>query len=62
LTYRHNLDGAFTILPSLKKGLDVNVKFDNIRGFESTAELAMFDLFDVDLVHGWVADPQVNYK
>lgn len=59
MTYRHNLDTALSILPNLKSGLDVNVKFDNIHGFEPTAELAMFDLFDVDLVHGWVADPQV---
>lgn len=58
LTYRHNLDTALSILPNLKSGLDVNVKFDNIHGFESTAELAMFDLFNVNLVHGWVADPQ----
>ncbi|EPB90420.1 hypothetical protein HMPREF1544_02786 [Mucor circinelloides 1006PhL] len=58
LTYRHNLDAAFTILPNLKSGLDVNIKFDSIHGFEPTAELAMFDLFNVNLVHGWVADPQ----
>ncbi|KAF1798927.1 hypothetical protein FB192DRAFT_1394037 [Mucor lusitanicus] len=58
LTYRHNLDAAFSILPHLKSGLDVNIKFDSIHGFEPTAELAMFDLFNVNLVHGWVADPQ----
>ncbi|CEP10845.1 hypothetical protein [Parasitella parasitica] len=58
LTYRHNLDTALSILPNLKSGLDVNVKFNNIHGFEPTAELAMFDLFNVNLVHGWVADPQ----
>jgi hypothetical protein len=58
LTYRHNLDTALSILPNLKSGLDVNVRFDHIHGFEPTAELAMFDLFHVDLVHGWVADPQ----
>lgn len=58
LTYRHNLDRAFSILPNLKSGLDVNIKFDHIHGFEPTAELAMFDLFNVDLVHGWIADPQ----
>lgn len=58
LTYRHNLDSALSILPNLKTGLDVNVKFDHIHGFEPTAELAMFDLFQVDLVHGWIIDPQ----
>ncbi|KAG2202398.1 hypothetical protein INT47_008869 [Mucor saturninus] len=58
MNYRHNLDTALSILPNLKTGLDVNVQFDSIHGFEPTAELAMFDLFNVDLVHGWVADPQ----
>ncbi|KAI8047848.1 uncharacterized protein B0P05DRAFT_565268 [Gilbertella persicaria] len=58
LTYRHHLDTALQILPHLQRGLDVNVWFDDIRGFEPTAESAMFDLFQVDLVHGWVVDPQ----
>ncbi|KAI9273048.1 hypothetical protein BDA99DRAFT_499876 [Phascolomyces articulosus] len=58
LTYRYNLDAALSILPNLQMGLDVNVRFSSIRGFEPTAELAMFDLFDVDLVHGWLVDPQ----
>ncbi|KAI9314910.1 hypothetical protein BX666DRAFT_1964635 [Dichotomocladium elegans] len=58
LTYRYNLDAALSILPNLQMGLDVNVRFSSIRGFEPTDELAMFDLFGVDLVHGWVADPQ----
>lgn len=54
------MDDALSILPNLKVGLDVNVKFDSIHGFEPTKELAMFDLFNVDLVHGWIADPQVR--
>ncbi|KAI8365203.1 uncharacterized protein BYT42DRAFT_589150 [Radiomyces spectabilis] len=58
LTYRHNLDAALSMLPNLQTGLDVNVRFSSTRDFEPTAELAMFDLFDVDLVHGWIADPQ----
>lgn len=62
MNYRHNLDTALSILPNLKTGLDVNVQFGSIHGFESTAELAMFDLFNVDLVHGWIADPQVRDK
>ncbi|KAL0097693.1 hypothetical protein J3Q64DRAFT_1714787 [Phycomyces blakesleeanus] len=57
-TYRYNLDSALSILPNLQTGLDVNIGFSSIRDFEPTEELAMFDLFDVDLIHGWVADPQ----
>ncbi|KAI9483456.1 MAG: hypothetical protein EXX96DRAFT_479020 [Benjaminiella poitrasii] len=53
-----HLDSALIILPDLKSGLDVNVIFDSIRGFELTAELSMFDIFNIDLVHGWIVDPQ----
>ncbi|KAG0194215.1 hypothetical protein DFQ28_000934 [Apophysomyces sp. BC1034] len=60
LTYRHNLDAALSIIPNLQTGLDVNIRFSSINGFEPTAELALFDLFGVDLVHGWIADPQDN--
>ncbi|KAI8098506.1 uncharacterized protein BX664DRAFT_318881 [Halteromyces radiatus] len=58
LTYRHNLESALTILPRLQAGLDINVQFSSIYDFEATAELALFDLFDVNLVHGWIPDPQ----
>ncbi|KAI7869319.1 hypothetical protein BDF14DRAFT_351177 [Spinellus fusiger] len=58
LNYRYHLDTALSLLPNLQVGLDVNVGFSFIRDFEATAELALFDLFDVDLVHGWIADPQ----
>ncbi|KAJ2956152.1 hypothetical protein NQZ79_g7946 [Umbelopsis isabellina] len=40
--------------------LDINVYFNSIYGFEPTKELALFDLFHVDLVHGWVVDPEDN--
>lgn len=41
-------------------GVDVNVKFHAIRGFEFTDEVAVFDLLDMSLVHGWLVDPQVR--
>lgn len=50
------------IIPKLKTGLDVNILFDSIHGFETTPELSMFELFNVDLVHGWLVDPQVTIK
>ncbi|CAG8510773.1 3961_t:CDS:2 [Ambispora gerdemannii] len=56
--YHHTLNTALSIIPSLQTGLDVNVKFNSIFGFEPTAELSVFDVFNVDLVHGWVVDPQ----
>lgn len=45
-------------LSYLRQGLDVNVHFTSgIRGFEFTAETAIFDLLRIPLVHGWLADP-----
>ncbi|CAG8471251.1 2288_t:CDS:2 [Diversispora eburnea] len=56
--YHHTLNTALSIIPSLQSGLDVNVRFNSIHGFEPTAELSVFDIFNVELVHGWVVDPQ----
>jgi len=49
---------VISILPSLTRGLDVNVKFRHIKDFEFTPECAVFDVVDIDLVHGWLVDPQ----
>jgi hypothetical protein len=50
-----NLNDAMAVLPTLATGLDVNVRFRHPLDFEFTAELAVFDLLDVTLVHAWVA-------
>ena len=55
LNVRAALDGAVTRLPTLAEGLDVNVKFAGGL-FEFTSDLAIFDLLDVRLVHGWRVD------
>ncbi|KMS65549.1 hypothetical protein BVRB_034840, partial [Beta vulgaris subsp. vulgaris] len=44
-------------LPTLVRGLDVNVRFDSIVSFEKTAEMNVFDRLGIVLVHGWLADP-----
>lgn len=54
-----NLADAIALLPKLSTGIDVNVRFDGIRSFEFTDEVAMFDLMDIGLVHGWLVDPAV---
>ncbi|KAI9281060.1 hypothetical protein BY458DRAFT_544415 [Sporodiniella umbellata] len=58
LEHKSPLEDILNVLPKLKSGLDMNVLFDSIHGFESTPELAVFDLFNVELVHGWIVDPQ----
>lgn len=40
--------------------MTVNVRFDGVKHFEFTNEIAMFDLLELPLVHGWLYDPQVS--
>ncbi|KAI7841603.1 hypothetical protein COHA_004773 [Chlorella ohadii] len=54
----HNLSDAIALLPKLTTGIDVNVRFHDIAGFEYTPETSVFDLLDIPLVHGWLVDPQ----
>jgi len=51
---RENLESCLEILPRLNVGLDVNVKFASATDFEYTRELAVFDLLDIHLFHGWL--------
>ncbi|KAL3809161.1 hypothetical protein ACHAXA_004660 [Cyclostephanos tholiformis] len=55
----YHLDEVLDILPNLQRGMDVNPRFDSgPTGAEYTRELAAFDLLGVELVHGWLLDPQ----
>ncbi|KAH9557463.1 hypothetical protein CY35_07G085600 [Sphagnum magellanicum] len=55
---QQNISDAIALLPRLATGIDVNVRFTHIHDFEFTPECAIFDLFDIGLVHGWLCDPQ----
>lgn len=55
---QQNLSDAIGLLPKLTTGIDINVRFDGIRRIEYTGETAVFDLLGIDLVHGWLVDPQ----
>lgn len=55
---QQRLGVAISLLPSLQRGLDVNVKFNNVSSFEYTPELDCFDAFSVPLYHGWIYDTQ----
>lgn len=55
---QYNLADAISLLPRLTTGVDINVRFNDIRGVEFTADVAVFDLLGIDLVHGWLVDPQ----
>uniref|UniRef100_A0A7S1XE72 MINDY deubiquitinase domain-containing protein n=1 Tax=Compsopogon caeruleus TaxID=31354 RepID=A0A7S1XE72_9RHOD len=53
-----HLAEVVAMLPELRRGIDVNVRFFAPEAFEFTRELACFDLFRVRLLHGWLIDPQ----
>jgi len=55
---RANLGSCLDTLPRLNVGLDVNCRFGGPREFEYTSELAVFDLCDINLFHGWVVSKQ----
>ena len=52
------LDTVIKLLPRLQYGLDVNVRFNSIRGFEFTEEMAAFDMSGITLLHGWIVVPE----
>jgi len=61
--FEKNMNDCITIFPKLSAGLDVNVKFGSINGFEYTNELIVFDILDIKLVHGWLVSPEApNYE
>ncbi|XRB11076.1 ubiquitin carboxyl-terminal hydrolase MINDY [Pseudoscourfieldia marina] len=58
--YEQNVADAVAQLPKLATGMDVNVRFRSPTDFEFTDEVAIFDLFDVPLLHGWVVDADAD--
>ncbi|XP_028394238.1 ubiquitin carboxyl-terminal hydrolase MINDY-1-like [Dendronephthya gigantea] len=61
--FEQNMQDALGILPKLKTGLDVNVRFTGVGEFEFTPECVIFDLLSIHLYHGWLVDPQsTEYK
>lgn len=59
LNMEQNIHDAIEILPKLKTGLDVNIRFTGITDFEYTPECIIFDLLRIPLYHGWLSDPDL---
>ena len=53
-TLQSTLDRSVGLLSTLNKGLDVDVKFATVDGFEYTDAMSIFDLLDIHVYHGWV--------
>ena len=57
------LDKALSLLLGLRRGVDVNPRFSSGRtGTKCTAGTAAFNLLGVELVNGWLLDPQDNRR
>lgn len=57
--HEYHVNEVLSLLPNLQHGMDVNPKFaSGPTGVEYTNNLAAFDLLGVELVHGWLLDPQ----
>ena len=55
----HHLHELLTLFPNLQYGMDFNPKFTmGPTGVEYTSNLTAFDMLNIDLVHGWLLDPQ----
>lgn len=59
LNLEQNIHDAIEILPKLRTGLDVNIRFTGITDFEYTPECIIFDLLRIPLYHGWLSDPDL---
>lgn len=59
--HEQNVADAISTLPQLLIGLDVNVRFRNVTDFEFTNNCIIFDLLQINLVHGWLMDPQEHW-
>lgn len=55
---QQNVSDAVRRLPKLTTGIDINPRFGGCQEYEFTDEVGIFDLLDIPLLHGWLADPQ----
>jgi len=55
----HHIQEVMNLFPTLQYGLDVNPKFtEGPTGVEYTNGLDAFDLLHMEMVHGWLLDPE----
>eukprot|EP01083_Nonionella_stella_P314002 1129571_1 len=55
-----NIEDCVALFPKLEEGLDINIRFSDVTHFEFTSAIAMFDNYNIRLLHGWCVDPQHN--
>lgn len=52
----NDTDDVLRLLPKLVTGLNIDPMFDG--QFSNSPEMSLFRLYDVDVVHGWLVDPE----
>jgi hypothetical protein len=52
--FNQTLSDVISVIPTLQKGLDVNLHFKSPQSFEITPQLCVFDILNVQLFHAWV--------
>lgn len=55
-THSEDINVVLKLLPKLVSGLDINPFFDG--SFGNDREMALFRSYNVEIVHGWIIDPQ----
>ncbi|KAJ2664994.1 hypothetical protein IW148_001751 [Coemansia sp. RSA 1199] len=53
---------TLALLPTLARGLDVDLRFAHVYDFADSGPIQLFRAFGVDLVHGWVVDAELEQR
>ncbi|GKY98192.1 hypothetical protein MPSEU_000777000 [Mayamaea pseudoterrestris] len=53
-----HIDELMKWIPQFQNGMDVNLGFTKVDAYEYSAQLTAWDMFRIQLVHGWLVDPQ----
>ena len=56
--FEQALSDVLAIIPTLQHGMDINLHFEYAKEFEFTGATTVFDICNIDLLHGWVCDPR----
>ena len=52
-----HIDELLRWIPQFQHGMDVNLGFRRVDHYEYTPQLTAWDMFRIQLVHGWIVDP-----
>lgn len=56
--YEHDVASVVEIMPKLPYEMELDVRFHGVKQFDYFSSNTIFDLFDINLYHGWLVDPQ----